>query len=404
MVPKTSKKQSAVKKAKNSDRKTTKKASVREYDRHRQKENRRAIYWYLLIACQIILLVCLVIKDKDKIFQYEEKVTSVVSSVPVSEPEPKKVQEEKAALSTPLSTPVEKFIPEEELDTGVHDTLPIKETVQIKQPDSVEKAATESFTDAESDKQKKTIPLWERNAVKTSKLPEGTPFIAVIIDDMGIDKQHTKDILDIPAPLTVSFITYASDLEALADHARKSGKEIMLHIPMQPSNPKVDSGPDTLVVQMGKKEISNTVQKTVLPLIKSLKPAGANNHMGSKFTSYQKGMNYFMQDFATTGLYFVDSVTSKDTVTLKTADEFGVPTAPRNVFLDNVDEVDYVMNQLSLLEEAARKQGFAIGIGHPHSSTVQALKIWVDTLDDKGLSLVPTSVIIKKRAQMDKNN
>jgi len=397
----------AVGKGKKGGKKSSGKATSYKYDRYKQKEKRRAFYWYVIIACQIALLAYLIAKDKDKIFGTDELLTIEQSDVADNKPaKAVKVKKEK-----PNQSVNKKFIPEEELDKGVNETLPIvnKKPVDDKAGKISEAVSTpvkndtiKPLTDKNTvgKKQSKITPLWKQNAVKTSKLPKNKAFVAVIIDDMGVDKLHTKDILDIPAPLTVSFITYASDLEKWADNARKNGKEIMLHIPMQPSNPKVDSGPDTLVVGMGKKDVDDVLRRTVLPLIKSLKPAGANNHMGSKFTSSKEGMDYFMRDFVKTGLYFVDSVTAAETVALKTADEFGVPAAPRNVFLDNTDRVDYVAGQLALLEEAAKKQGFAIGIGHPHTSTVQALRDWVNTLDEKGLCLVPASVIIEKRAEM----
>ncbi len=338
-------------------------------DDSEKKGTRLLLCCYCLIAVLIAILVCLFLVDKN------EQPASSAEKAPIKETS---------------------FIHEEELDSDLNKTPPAeyKKTEDTVTPEPGKKSLKKLL-------EKKT-PLWEQNSVKTSALPENKFFIAVIIDDMGIDKPRSDAIIEIPAPLTVSFITYAKDIKPQADKARKNGKEIMLHVPMQPTNPKIDSGPNTLTVTMNQKDISDVFKKTIYPLIKSLKPAGANNHMGSKFTEYQKGMHFFMKDFAKTGLYFVDSATTKDSVALQTADRFGVPTATRNVFLDNKDDVDYVLGQLALLEKAAQEQGFAIDIGHPHTSTAEALKLWVDTLDEKGFCLVPASVIIKKRMNMDK--
>lgn len=68
-----------------------------------------------------------------------------------------------------------------------------------------------------------------------------------------------------------------------------------------------------------------------------------------------------------------------------------------NVFIDNVDDVAYVLKQLGETERIARRTGYAIAIGHPHDGTIQALQQWLPTLESKGLVLVPLSAIVRKR-------
>jgi polysaccharide deacetylase 2 family uncharacterized protein YibQ len=67
------------------------------------------------------------------------------------------------------------------------------------------------------------------------------------------------------------------------------------------------------------------------------------------------------------------------------------------VFLDNViDEAD-IRKELARTEAIARKQGFAIAIGHPHPDTVEALRRWIPEAKAKGFALVPISAIAKKQ-------
>lgn len=394
----------------------------------RGPENRRVIYWYILIIFQIIVLCYLVIRDKDKIFPpSEEEVvattsteqgTETISSSTKSDPVYEEYELHEDYIAPPTNSSnytASGKVSAAEVPSGKAPVLS-KSSLPLKQnppSDNLGKTSARASNSPKSSssglapvspasnlakiKQHTSPNTWEKNAVKTIELPSGYPIIAIIIDDMGIDKVHTKAILDIPAPLTVSFITYASDLRYWGDYARSTGKEIMLHIPMQPSNASVDSGPNTLTTSMKRQDIQRVLQDTVFPLLSTLKPAGANNHMGSKFTADKVLMSYFMETFSSYGLYFIDSLTSKDSSGLLAADTYGIPAASRNVFLDNTDDFSYVMNQLSLLEKAARKHGFAIGIGHPHVSTIQALNVWVNTLGDKGLYLVPTSAIIRAR-------
>lgn len=77
------------------------------------------------------------------------------------------------------------------------------------------------------------------------------------------------------------------------------------------------------------------------------------------------------------------------------AAEYAVPYAHRHVFLDNVNQVEYVNRQLALTEKIARRNGYAIAIGHPKSATYQALKQWLPSLPEKHIKILPLSEIVK---------
>jgi uncharacterized protein len=55
--------------------------------------------------------------------------------------------------------------------------------------------------------------------------------------------------------------------------------------------------------------------------------------------------------------------------------------------------------QLKVLENEARKYGYAVTIGHPHAGTIAALKAWLPTLAARGFVLVPISDIAAQRDQ-----
>ncbi|MDH3545213.1 MAG: divergent polysaccharide deacetylase family protein, partial [Desulfuromonadales bacterium] len=82
----------------------------------------------------------------------------------------------------------------------------------------------------------------------------------------------------------------------------------------------------------------------------------------------------------------------------ETARRYNVPTMERDVFLDNVAEVDAIVMQILKLEAKARKQGMAIGICHPYPETLEALRRELPGLVERGISLVPVSVLLQKQA------
>ena len=83
------------------------------------------------------------------------------------------------------------------------------------------------------------------------------------------------------------------------------------------------------------------------------------------------------------------------------AQEIGVPSVARHVFLDDDESLDAVRRRLAETEVVARRQGFAVAIGHPHAATIQALAEWLPTVAGKGFALAPLSAVLRKRNGWD---
>lgn len=221
------------------------------------------------------------------------------------------------------------------------------------------------------------------------------PVIAIVIDDMGISLKRTHDIISLQAPLTASFLTYGRALDQQVENAKAAGYEIMVHTPMEPHS-NADVAPDVLTTQMSVDEIK-TGLNTMLNKFHDIK--GINNHMGSKLTEDFERMNAVMEVLKERDLFFLDSKTTAFSVAKKAARQNSVAYATRHVFLDNVNKVDYVLKQLAIAERIARRNGYAVAIGHPKSGTYQALKEWLPTLGEKKIKLVHLSNIVKVLSQ-----
>ncbi|MEI7875015.1 MAG: divergent polysaccharide deacetylase family protein [Alphaproteobacteria bacterium] len=233
---------------------------------------------------------------------------------------------------------------------------------------------------------------WRRNAVPFRDL-NTRPLIAIVIDDVGLDRPRSKRAWELPSPLTMSFLPYAKDLRDQARAARGRGHELMLHLPMEPTG-RNDPGPGALLVSMTDTEIR---QRTATALDSFEGFAGVNNHMGSRFTAFRPGMETVLRQLKPRGLMFLDSRTTKDSVGDQTAQELGVPGIVRHVFLDDDESLDAVRRKLADAEAVARRQGFVVAIGHPHEATLQALAEWLPTVQGKGLALAPATAVLRKR-------
>ena len=222
---------------------------------------------------------------------------------------------------------------------------------------------------------------------------ETEKLIAVVIDDMGVNVRRTRDIISLEAPLTSSFLTYGPHLEQQIEAARAAGHEIMVHVPMQPHK-DLYTAPDGLTVDMTDEELTKNFE---IMLTKFEGVKGVNNHMGSKFTEDRRAMSDIMKVLAEHNLFFLDSKTTAKSVGQEVAKAYGVDYATRHVFLDNNNDKAYILGQLRATEKIAKKNGYAVAIGHPKSQTYVALKEWLPTLEEKGIKLVPMSEIVELR-------
>ena len=234
---------------------------------------------------------------------------------------------------------------------------------------------------------------WQKFAVPAPPTG-GKPMIAVIIDDMGVDRKRSERVMRLPGPLTISLMSYANDPDEQAAEARAHGHELMMHVPMEPLAEAMDAGPGVLKESLGAEEI----RRQFIEDLGNFKGyVGINNHMGSRFTAYAPGMRIVMEELHRRGLLFIDSLTTEHSVGLALAQKAGVPTAGRNVFLDNLGDFAAVEGQLAKLEDVARKKGAAIAIGHPRDATIDALAAWLPTLQEKGFVLVPVTTVVRAR-------
>ena len=109
-------------------------------------------------------------------------------------------------------------------------------------------------------------------------------------------------------------------------------------------------------------------------------------------------MEVLLEELKGRGLAFLDSRTTAASVGEAVAMRHGLPFAARDVFLDHDLDAGAIAKQLVRLEKIARGRGSAIAIGHPRRATLDVLGEWLETLDERGLVLVPVSAIIKRRA------
>ena len=220
------------------------------------------------------------------------------------------------------------------------------------------------------------------------------PRVAIIIDDMGSSKRRARELINLEAPITLSFFPLSRNSRKLAQEAFEKGKEVILHMPMEPYGfPEINPGKGALLMSMTEKELHRRIHENLeaIPFIK-----GVNNHMGSRFMEDDQRVNILIKELRGRNLFFLDSRTTSKTVGYRIAKKLGIKTGQRDVFLDNnsYDEAE-IRNNILELAKIAKTEGKAIGIGHPHPSTIKSLREMIPKLKKRGIEIVPLSQIME---------
>ena len=222
-------------------------------------------------------------------------------------------------------------------------------------------------------------------------IPKKLPKIAIIIDDIGYDKEIVEKFLGLDAVFTFSILPYSPFQKSIARSVHSKGLDIMLHLPMEPNEyPMVNPGPGALLTSMSPDQLINQLHKDLdsFPFIQ-----GVNNHMGSKMTTVSTQLYQIFSVLKKRKLFFIDSRTTVDTLCKPSANLLQVPFAQKDVFLDHIQKPDFIRKQIHRLIHIANSHGEAIGIAHPHAVTYDVLREMLPELKKKAILVHASDVV-----------
>ena len=155
---------------------------------------------------------------------------------------------------------------------------------------------------------------------------------------------------------------------------------------------KNNPGPRAIMREMDSSEIIDTFTENLdsLPFVK-----GFNNHMGSAITSDASIMETILKTAAEKNILFTDSRTTADSKCKEVAEKLGIAIAKRDVFLDNVDNREAIMESINTGLNIAENKGHAVMIGHVWSSELAdtMMEIYPNLIED-GFTLEEMSDLI----------
>lgn len=195
------------------------------------------------------------------------------------------------------------------------------------------------------------------------------PKLVILIDDVSTKAQKDK-ILNIGYAVNMAFLPPTKSHKDSAKIAQDLPFH-MIHFPMQASSAFKGAEDNTLTINDSYEKIEKRVKQ-----LREWYPKAVytNNHTGSIFTENEEAVDKLFRALKKYNFIFVDSRTSPKSVVKKYAKKYDMPYIVRNTFIDNERNYQAIQSQLKKAILIAKKQGYAIAIGHPHSVTLQVLK------------------------------
>lgn len=232
-------------------------------------------------------------------------------------------------------------------------------------------------------------PAPEIKKPSVRKEPKGK--IAIVLDDWGYNLNQLEEIERLRYPITVSVLPHLSYSQQISRELHDRGYEVILHLPMEPTE-KYRLEKNTILVSMDGSRVSTLVRESIASISH---PVGASNHMGSKATTDAQLLKAVFKELKRRKMYFLDSYVTAGSVCKSTATDMKIKFAKRDIFLDNKQDADYIKKQLYKLKAKARLQGYAIGVGHDRPLTLKVLKETMPELEKEGYKFVFVSELVK---------
>jgi polysaccharide deacetylase 2 family uncharacterized protein YibQ len=207
------------------------------------------------------------------------------------------------------------------------------------------------------------LPALQATPSPPASSPQKT--LIFVIDDAGHNLRQLEPFLALPFPVSIAVLPGLEYSVTAAENIRNSGKELLLHQPMQAQNLAFDPGPGAITGSTETADIAGILEKN----LNEVGPvAGLNNHEGSLITANAEAMGAVLEFCQQKGLFFLDSRTTAQSAAKAEAEKRGIHIWERTVFLDNIQEKASIIASIYAGMKIADTQGSSIMIGHVWSN------------------------------------
>jgi polysaccharide deacetylase 2 family uncharacterized protein YibQ len=221
------------------------------------------------------------------------------------------------------------------------------------------------------------------------------PRVAILMVGLGLGAAETAAAINqLPGSVSLAFTPHSRRLTEWTDLARAAGHEILLNLPMEPIDyPRTDPGLNTLLASLDRSE---NLQRLNWVLSRATGYVGVVSFMGSRFSTSRDDLKPILEALKARGLMYVDNRASTQSVAVGIATELKLPLATNSRFIDTDASRAAIDKRLAELEDIAKRQGVAVGIGNGYPVTIERLGAWSQDLESRGVVLAPVSAAIAR--------
>jgi polysaccharide deacetylase 2 family uncharacterized protein YibQ len=219
--------------------------------------------------------------------------------------------------------------------------------------------------------------------------------LAIVVGEMGRSLDDVaRRLIESPHEISFAVLPGFPDSEETARLAGSCGKEVLLHLPMEPKGyPRVDPGPGAVLLDLSDREIRRLVKRHIEDL---RAVSGVVNYMGSAGTRDRDLMRAVLEEMARGGLFFMDSSASAHSVGCETAAAVGVPCLQNDLFLEGGHEgADLLKKRMDRAERIALQRGTALVMASPTTELLEIISSRAGSYESKGIVLVRASDLIE---------
>ncbi len=224
----------------------------------------------------------------------------------------------------------------------------------------------------------------------------GAPRVAIIVGGLGLNSAVTERAIDeLPADISLSFAPYAKDLEFWTEKARRAGHEVLIELPMEGYGGNAQAlGAAALLSSRTPEE---NLQRLNWLMARFGGYVAATNYQGAKFSADGDAIAPVLRALKEAGVGYVD-----DTGAARRAGaQIGLPMASVTRIIPasaDPQSVPAIRRELAALEQAAARDGAAIGKTYAYATTIDEIVAWSRTLEGKGLAAAPASGLLQAGA------
>lgn len=230
--------------------------------------------------------------------------------------------------------------------------------------------------------------------VKLSDLSD-KPIIVIILKGLGLSASTTQSAMELPKSVTFGLSPYSSTIQGWAEKAKKQGREVVLHIPMETKDYRLnDPGPYALLTQSSQED-NITRLNMLLGLIKGYE--AVYSERDEVFTHTLSSSRPVLQALKNKRQFLIFGGGYADFSLIQLSKEMEYPLLVNDFILDDDISQDSINAKFKEIEETAKEKGYVVVMAHPYPITIRMLERWLPEVEEKGFFLAPVSLLLGKQ-------